>query len=142
VKAPLVGYEVGGFPYPLVGEVSRKAGNIFGLDVTPRVFVGEWLAFEGLFGQQHSDAPTFTGAEPSPCSACTVLPNAVLPVAQTVQRLGLGVRYSTVDAFLRRRAKYPVEVSYRHLETITGDANAPKLFRDQIQLRIYYRIWR
>jgi hypothetical protein len=142
VTAPLVGYEVSGFPYPSVGEVSRKAGNVFGIDVTPRVFVGEWLAFEGLFGQQHSDAPTFTGAEPSPCSACTVLPNAVLPVAQTVQRLGLGVRYSTVDAFLRRRAKYPVEVSYRHLETITGDANAPKLFRDQIQLRIYYRIWR
>ena len=142
VTAPLIGYEVGGFPYPSVGEVSRKAGNGFGIDVTPRVFVGEWLAFEGLYGQQHSDAPTFTGAEPSPCSACTVLPNAVLPVAQTVQRLGLGVRYSTVDAFLRRRAKYPVEVSYRHLETITGDASAPKLFRDQIQLRIYYRIWR
>ena len=142
VTAPLVGNEVSGFPYPLVGEVSRKAGNVFGLDVTPRVFVGEWLAFEGLYGREHTDAPTFSGADASPCSACTVLPNAILPVAQTVQRLGLGVRYSTVDAFLRRRAKYPVEVSYRHLETITGEANAPKLFRDQIQLRIYYRIWR
>lgn len=142
VTAPLVGYEVGGFPYPLVGEVSRKAGNVFGLDVTPRIFVGEWLAFEGLYGREHADAPTFSGADSSPCSACTVLPNAIIPVAQTVQRVGIGVRYSTVDAFLRRRAKYPVEVSYRHLETVTGDATAPKLFRDQIQLRIYYRIWR
>jgi hypothetical protein len=142
VTAPLVGYEVGGFPYPLVGEVSRKAGNVFGLDVTPRIFVGEWLAFEGLYGREHANAPTFSGADASPCSACTVLPNAIVPVAQTVQRVGIGVRYSTVDAFLRRRAKYPVEVSYRHLETVTGDATAPKLFRDQIQLRIYYRIWR
>jgi hypothetical protein len=142
VTAPLVGYEVGGFPYPLVGEVSRKAGNVLGLDVTPRVFVGEWLAFEGMYGQEHIDAATFSGAAESPCSACTVLPNAILPTAQTVQRVGLGVRYSTVDAFLRRRARYPVEVSYRHLETITGDPGAPKLFRDQIQLRIYYRIWR
>jgi len=31
-------------------------------------------------------------------------------------------------------------VIYRHLETITGDAGAPKIFRDQIQLRLYYRI--
>jgi len=69
-----------------------------------------------------------------------VLPNSILPTPLTVQRLGIGVRYSTVDAFLRRRARYPVEVSYRHLETITGDPGAPKLFRDQIQLRLYYRI--
>jgi hypothetical protein len=142
VTAPLVGYEIGGFPYPLVGEVSRKAGNVFGLDFTPRVFVGEWLAFEGLYGREHTDAPTFSGAGESPCSACTVLANAILPTARTVQRAGLGVRYSTVDAFLRRRAKYPVEVSYRHLETLTGDPGAPKLFRDQIQLRLYYRLWR
>ena len=57
-----------------------------------------------------------------------------------MQRRGIGVRYSTVDAFLRRRARYPIEVIYRHLETITGDAGAPKIFRDQIQLRLYYRI--
>ena len=79
-------------------------------------------------------------ADASPCSACMPLPNSILPAPLTVQRLGIGVRYSTVDAFLRRRARYPVEVSYRHLETITGDAGAPKIFRDQIQLRIYYRI--
>ena len=81
---------------------------------------------------------------PPPKPMTTTLSSATisLPTARTVQRAGIGVRYSTVDAFLRRRAKYPVEVSYRHLETITGDAGAPKLFRDQIQLRIYYRIFR
>jgi hypothetical protein len=140
VKAPLIGYPVAGFPYPEFGEVSRKAGNVVGIDITPRVFVGEWLAFEGMYGREHTDAATFSGADASSCSACTVLPNSIVPTPLTVQRLGIGVRYSTVDAFLRRRARYPVEVSYRHLETITGDAGAPKLFRDQIQLRIYYRI--
>ena len=139
-KIALVGEPVGGFPYPLFGEVSRKAGDVFGLDVTPRVFVGDWLAFEGEYGFERTGAVTFTGATESPCSACTVLANSVLPAEVTVQRAGVGVRYSTVDAFLRGRARYPVEVSYRHLETITGDAGAPKLFRDQIQLRIYYRI--
>jgi hypothetical protein len=141
VTAPLIGAPIGGFPYPLFGEVSRKAGNVLGIDVTPRIFVSEWLAFEGLYGREHTDAATFTGSD-TPCSDCTVLPNSILPIARTVQRVGMGVRYSTVDAYLRRRARYPVEVSYRHLETITGDPGAPKLFRDQIQLRIYYRLFR
>jgi hypothetical protein len=33
-------------------------------------------------------------------------------------------------------------VSYRHLETVTGSDGAPKLFRDQIQMRLYYRLFR
>jgi hypothetical protein len=113
---------------------------VIGIDVTPRFFVGDWLAFEGRYGYEHTDAPTFTDATASPCSACTVLANSVLPTPWTVQRIGFGVRYSTVDSFMRHRARYPIEVSYRHLETITGDAGAPKQFRDQIQLRLYYRI--
>ena len=141
VQVPLVGYPIGGFPYPEFGEVSRKAGDVFGLDVTPRFFVGDWLAFEGRFGMERTGAPTFAGTQ-SPCSACVVLDNSVLPAETTVQLVGAGVRYSTVDSFLRGRARYPVEVSYRHLETIGGDAGAPKAFRDQIEMRIYYRIRR
>jgi hypothetical protein len=140
VTAPLVGYPIAGFPYPSFGEVSRAAGNVLGIDVTPRYLIAEWLAFEGLYGYEHTGAPTFTGVDASPCSACTVLPNSILPTAFTVQRVGVGVRFSTVESFLRRRARYPVELSFRHLETIIGDAGAPKQFRDQIQMRLYYRI--
>ena len=122
--------------------MSRTAGDVFGLDVTPRVFVGEWLAFEGEYGMERIGAPTFTGAAESPCSACVVTESSVLPIETTVQRLSLGVRYSTVDSFLRGRARYPVEVSYRHLETITGEGGPAKQFRDQLQLRIYYRVRR
>ncbi|HEU4720186.1 MAG TPA: hypothetical protein VFS59_02380 [Gemmatimonadaceae bacterium] len=141
VQVPLVGFPIGGFPNPEFGEVSRTAGDVFGLDVTPRLFVGDWLAFEGQFGLERSGAPTFDAPE-SPCSACVVLANSVLPAERTVQHIGGGVRYSTVDAYLRGRARYPIEVSYRHLEAISGDAGAPKYFRDQIQLRIYYRVRR
>ena len=142
VAVPLVGYPISGFPYPEFGVVSRTAGDVFGLDVTPRVFVGDWLAFEGQYGIERIGEPTFTGAPESPCSACVVTASSVLPTETSVQRVGFGVRYSTVDSFLRGRARYPIEVSYRHLETITGDEGAPKLFRDQLQLRIYYRIRR
>jgi hypothetical protein len=142
VNVPLVGYPIGGWPYPEFGEVSRTAGDVFGLDVSPRLLVTEWLAFEGEYGLERTGAPTFEPASESPCSACTLLPGSILPMATTVQRVGAGLRYSTVDSFLRGRARYPVEVSYRHLETITGDAGAPKQFRDQIQLRIFYRVRR
>ena len=33
----------------------------------------------------------------------------------------------------------PIEVSFTHLETITGDPGVPALTRDQIQLRVFYR---
>lgn len=140
VNVPLVGYPIAGFLYPEFGEVSRTAGSVLGIDATPRFFVSEWLAFEGIYGYLHQDAPTFSGAAPSPCSACTPLPNSIVPTPWTVQRLGIGLRFSTVDSFLRRRARYPIDVSYRHLETITGDAGAPKQYFDQIQVRLYYRI--
>ena len=142
VEVPLVGYPIGGFPYPEFGTASRTAGDVFGLDVTPRVFVGDWLAFEGQYGFERTGEPTFTGASESPCSACVATESSLLPSEMSVQRVGFGVRYSTVDSFLRGRARYPIEVSYRHLETITGDEGAPKLFRDQLQLRIYYRLLR
>ena len=66
----------------------------------------------------------------------------MLPIATTVQQIGVGLRYSTVLSYLRHRARYPIEVSYRHLETLSGDAGTPKLFRDMIQLRLYYRLLR
>jgi hypothetical protein len=142
VDAALVGYPEGGFPYPSFGPVTRKGGNVIGVDVSPRVSLAEWLAFEGHYGFEHTGLPTFTGAAGEECSACAPLANSILPAARTVQRAGVGLRYSTIDSYLRGRARYPVEVSYRHLETITGDAGAAKIYRDQIQLRLFYRIRR
>jgi hypothetical protein len=142
VEVPLVGFPIGGFPYPSFGEVSMAAGDVFGLEIAPRLFLGHWLAFEGNYGLERTGAPTVTDVPEDPCSACTALAGSILPAATTVHRLGLGVRYSTVDAYLRGQAKYPIELSFRHFETVSGDAGVPKLFRDQIQLRIYYRLFR
>ncbi|MDB4882211.1 MAG: hypothetical protein JWL95_977 [Gemmatimonadetes bacterium] len=145
ITAPVIGFPEDGFPYPLFGSVSRTAGTVIALDVTPRVFLGEWLAFEGQYGFEHTGAPTYanvTDVVVAPCAACSPLASSLPPSDQTVQRVGLGLRYSTLDSYLRGRARYPIEVSYRHLETITGSGGAPKLFRDQIQLRIYYRVLR
>jgi hypothetical protein len=143
VDASLVGYPIAGFPYPAFGPVSRTAGNVLGLAAAPRGYLNSWLSVEGDYELEHVAAPTFEPiASVEQCSGCVPPLGAVLPVATTSQRLGFGVRYSTVLPYLRHRARYPVEVSYHHLETITGDATAPKVFRDIIQVRLYYRLLR
>jgi hypothetical protein len=142
VDAALVGFPEGGFPYPSFGTVTRKSGNVLGIDVRPRVFLGEWLAFEGEYGLEHAGVPTFTSPSGEECSACAPLLGSILPAARTVQRLGVGLRYSTIESYLRRRARYPVEVSFRHLQAISGDPGAPQGFRDQILLRLFYQVRR
>lgn len=146
VDAPVLGFASDGFPLPAFARVSRTAGDLVGLDVTPRVFLAEWLAFEGQYGLERRGAATLSGnvqvaADPL-CLACAAAASAPAGTSATSQLIGVGIRYSTVDAYLARRARYPVEVNYRHLEAVTGDAGAPKLRRDQIQMRIFYRLRR
>lgn len=143
VDVPLVGYTIAGFPFPSFGPVQRRAGDLFGLAAAPRLYLNSWMSFEGDYELERVGAPTFEAtSETEQCSFCVPPEGSIGPAATTVQRVGVGLRYSTVLSYLRHRAKYPVEVSYHHLETITGDAGAPKIFRDIIQVRLYYRLFR
>jgi hypothetical protein len=143
VNVPLVGYTIAGFPYPSFGPVQRTAGDLFSIAAAPRVYLNSWMSFEGDYEMERVGAPTFEAtSQTEQCSFCLPPEGSISPAATTVQRVGVGLRYSTVLSYLRHRAKYPVEVSYHHLETITGDAGAPKIFRDIIQIRLYYRLFR
>jgi hypothetical protein len=57
------------------------------------------------------------------------------------QLLGGGLTFA---GFRRtREGRTPsMEMRYTHLEAISGDAGRPRFFRDQIELRIYYRLGR
>ena len=115
---------------------------MLGIDVRPRVFLGEWLAFEAQYGLEHVGLPTFTSPSGEECAPCAPLIGSILPAARTVQNVGIGLRYSTIESYIRRRARYPVEVSFRHLQAISGDAGAPQSYRDQILLRLFYQVRR
>ena len=143
VTAPLIGDPEAVFPAPLFGAVQRTAGTVMGLDITPRYLLDEWLALDGHYGVERIGATMYDRPTPATtCAGCeTLAPYVPSTVTRTAQRVGLGVRYSTADAFRRGLARYPVEVSYTHLETITGDAGVPKLSRDQIQLRLFLRFF-
>lgn len=136
------------FPYPVFGPMTRRAGDVVAIDVTPRYLISESLAINGYYGMERMGAATYESSLTSPCINCQPSSVAVpLPdpstasETRTSHRAGLGLRFSTVDAWLRGGAAYPVEVSLTHLETVSGTPGTPKLSRDQIQVRLFYRIF-
>jgi hypothetical protein len=147
VTAPLFGDPEAFYPIPVFGERKRTAGDVVGLDLTPRYFFSDWLAVDALYGVERVGATTYSApvAEP-PCANClsVAAPSVVTTVgsATMAQRVGLGFRLSTVNAYARGETHFPIEISFSHLETVRGDPGLPKVSRDQIQLRIYYRLLR
>jgi hypothetical protein len=124
---------------PAFGTVTSTAGTVIGLDVTPRFFFADWFALDGHYGYERRGATKYeVGATTETCEFCA--PFSPNTAARSSQFVGLGLRYSTADAYLRGLAKTPVEVSYTHLEAITGDPGVPRVRRDQIQLRLYFNV--
>jgi hypothetical protein len=57
-------------------------------------------------------------------------------------RVGGGVSFSTLAAFDQGRSRLPVEITYFHFQTVGGSGgNVPKLFGDQLQVRVYFRLF-
>ena len=54
------------------------------------------------------------------------------------QLAGVGFSFTTIDRWTGGRL--PIEMRYTHLEAISGDAGRPRFFRDQVELRLYYRL--
>jgi hypothetical protein len=149
VQASVVGDPEADFPYPLFAARARTAGDVLGLDVTPRLLLTESIALNAHYGLERVGATSYGDPELSPLDPCAnCLSIAPLPVVtvsgatRTAQRLGFGFRYSTVESYARGRARYPIEVSFVRLATVTGDPGVAKQTRDQLQLRVFYRLLR
>jgi hypothetical protein len=57
-------------------------------------------------------------------------------------RLGGGLSFSNIYSFEQGKAKVPFEVTYLHWQTVNGSGgNQPKFFTDQVQIRLYARIF-
>jgi hypothetical protein len=149
VIAPLFGDPDAAFPFPVFGQRQRTAGDAIGLDITPRYFLTSTFALDAHYGFERIGATTYSSSPvvADGCAVCAFAPMGVdapgpSGSARTAQRVGIGARFSTVDAYARHAAKYPVEVLFSHLETFSGDAGVPKASRDEIQLRLFYWVRR
>ena len=54
------------------------------------------------------------------------------------QLVGGGVSISRISDFTG--GPLPIEMRFTHLQAMTGDPGRPKFFRDQLEVRIYYRL--
>lgn len=132
------------------GTGTRKLGNVLALDVSPRVWLGHSLFVAGHYGlvSRADDSyrfPVDPLADPMPpvLPGPTPLPVSASAGGYTEQRAGVGVTYSTVAQWEAGKVRVPIEVSYSHLETFSGSsALVPRAGRDQIQVRVYYRLFR
>lgn len=115
---------------PTPGTYSN--GNVLSLAAIPRLRVTRFLTLDGAYSLLHQDAARF---EPSSSEGAAVSPYT----ATTAQQVGGGFSFSTLTAGDRAPGSIPVEVSFRHVETIAGSGGVvPKVFKDQIEFRLYY----
>jgi hypothetical protein len=110
----------------MAGATSAPASELFPsstrmvqLHVAPRWHISDPLSFHGAYSLRSTDK---SGGD---------------------QLIGGGVSFSTMRAYRTGESRaIPMEMRFTHLEAIAGDRGRPKFFRDQIEVRIYYRLMR
>jgi hypothetical protein len=129
-------------------DVNRTLGTAFEFETAPRIVVNDFLAVSAWYMYRHKQQDKYTGSFTIP-AAITGFADITLDAAtlnleteQTEHRFGGGLSYSNIYAFESGKAKIPFEVNYLHWQTMGGSGgNQPKFFTDQIQLRLYARIF-
>lgn len=129
-------------------KVDRNLGNFYELEVTPRYVLSDYFSVSAQYLFRHKGTDTYKGTFLVPASVTgysDIALNAATLNQETQQnehRLGGGASFSTLAAFEDGRARLPLEITYLHYQTTKASGgNVPKQFTDQLQLRLYARIF-
>ena len=129
-------------------KIHRQIGTTFEFETAPRIVLNDYLALSGWYMYRNHKQDDYTGSFTIPAAVTgfsDITINAAtldLETAQTEHRLGGGLSFSNLFAFEKGKAKVPFEVQYLHWQTVKGaGGNQPKFFTDQVQLRLYARIF-
>lgn len=128
--------------------VHRELGSAFEFETTPRIILNDFFSVSGQYLYRHKDEDHYTGTFTIP-AAVTGFADVNLDASTldletetTEHRLGGGISFSNLFSFEQGKSKIPFEVTYLHWQTVKGEGgNQPKFFTDQIQLRLYARIF-
>jgi len=128
--------------------VHRELGTAFEFETTPRIVINNFFAISGQYVYRHKAQDHYTGTFNIP-AAVTGFADITLDASTldletetTEHRLGGGLSFSNIYSFEQGKAKIPFEVTYLHWQTVNGSGgNQPKFFTDQVQLRLYARIF-
>lgn len=129
-------------------KVRRDLGNAFEFETSPRIVLNDFFAVSGQYLYRRKGQDHYTGTFAIP-AAVTGFADITLDASTldletetTEHRLGGGISFSNLFAFEEGKAKIPFEVTYLHWQTVRGaGGNQSKFFTDQIQLRLYARLF-
>ena len=128
--------------------VHRQLGTGVEIETTPRVVINDFFSISAQYVYRHKAQDHYTGTFTIP-AAVTGSTNVNLDAStldletETKEhRVGGGLAYSNLYAFEQGKAKVPFEVTYLHWQTVKGwGGNQAKYFTDQVQIRLYARIF-
>ncbi len=121
-------------------EVDRNLGDVMELEVAPRYVPNDEFSIAALYRYRTKGADSYNGmisvtsADGTPLTLDASVLNG--GTKQTEHLLGFSVTYSTVNAYSRGRAKWPLEISYLHTAVRSG-AGLPRLQMNGIAFRFY-----
>jgi hypothetical protein len=129
--------------------VRRDLGDYFEVEARPRFVFRDYLALSGMYLYRHKSEDRHTGQFVVPAVETGGLGEITLDAStldaktEAIEhRAGLGITFSSVPAFQRRRSRLPLEVSFMHVQSVRGSGGrTPKLRSDQVHLRFYTRIF-
>jgi hypothetical protein len=128
--------------------VHRALGTAFEFETSPRIVVNDFFAISGQYVYRHKAQDKYTGTFTIPAAVTGFSDLNIdastlnLETETWEHRLGGGIAYSNLYSFDQGKAKLPFEVTYLHWQTVKGrGGNQPKFFTDQVQIRLYARIF-
>ena len=128
--------------------VHRKLGAAFEFETTPRIVLNDFFSLSGQYVYRHKAQDEYTGTFTIPATVTGFAPVNLdastlnLETETWEHRAGGGISFSNIYAFEQGQAKVPFEVTYLHWQTVKGSGgNQPKFFTDQIQLRLYAKLF-
>ncbi len=128
-------------------KVKRNLGNIFEFETNPRIVLNNFFAVSGQYVYRSKSQDKYDGTFNIP-AAVTGFSDITLDAStlnletETKEhRLGGGISFSNLYDFEKKKASIPFEVTYLHWQTVKGSGNVVKAFTDQVQIRLYARLF-
>ncbi len=130
------------FPPSTANVYPYIPGAVATFEIAPRYMLTRLLGVNVMYDVQHVAANNYgalAGGTGGTAATPVAMVDGVTTAPGTMQSAGFGFTYSTVTEYDRGRAVLPIDVTFTHLEVLSGAARMPKIYRDQVQLRFYYR---
>jgi hypothetical protein len=128
----------------------RTLGTLLQVEATPRWAFNDFISLAAQYVYRHKSMDEYTFAPftagPSTETGGTTI--AIDPAMAetntdfTEHRVGGGISFSNARAVATGTGTIPFDVSFMHFQTVKATGgNVPKLFVDQIQMRVYTKLF-